>query len=80
MMGLAMTGGNDRNSLRKCDKELLDCLNIWGSPVLCYSKGFAHPLPPNKIAQRSILLIAALLVVPDSIVGFEIKSHDNHSC
>ena len=41
-------------------------------------------LPADKRIQASrplrLLLIAAVLVVPDGIVGFEIKSHINHSC
>ena len=35
---------------------------------------------PNKGAQRFILFIAAVLVIPDSIVGVEIKSRNDHSC
>ena len=41
-------------------------------------------LPADKRIQASrplrLLLIAAVLVVPDGIVGFEIKSHINHYC
>ena len=40
--------------------------------------------PADKRIQASrplrLLLISSVLVVPDGIVGFEIKSHINHSC
>ncbi len=41
-------------------------------------------LPADKRIQASrplrLLFIAAVLVVPDGIVGFDIKSHIYHSC
>ena len=46
---------------------------------LCVQRAYiAHPLPPHKIALRSIVLIGVLLVLLDSFVVFEMESHNKH--
>ena len=34
MMAMTMTSCNDMNTVRQSDKKILECLHIWGSPVL----------------------------------------------
>ena len=56
-----------------CETQSLEPSARRAGSWIPYSNGFAHALTPDKGAQGSILFISALVVVPDSIVGFEIR-------